>query len=77
MADFRSQADALERELAEQPSVGLGLTKRMLNRALESDLSSAMDAERIGQLVASASDEHLSYLGEVQAGSGARGAGPR
>jgi 2-(1,2-epoxy-1,2-dihydrophenyl)acetyl-CoA isomerase len=77
VAEFRSQADALERELAEQPSVGLGLTKRMLNRALESDLSSAMDAERIGQLVASASDEHLSYLGEVQAGSGARGAGPR
>ena len=74
-ADFRSQADALERELAEQPNVGLGLTKRMLNRGLESDLSSAMDAERVSQLLASTSDEHVAYLEGVRAGSGARGGG--
>jgi 2-(1,2-epoxy-1,2-dihydrophenyl)acetyl-CoA isomerase len=76
-ADFRSQADALERELAEQPSVGLGLTKRMLNRSMESDLSSALDAERASQLIAATSDEHLSYLEGVRAGSGARGGGSR
>ncbi len=70
---FREEADALESMLARQPVTGLGLTKHMLNRSLESDLSAAMDAERVGQLTAANSDEHLAYLGEVRSGAGASG----
>ena len=72
-ATFRDEADALESSLAAQPMTGLGLTKHMLNRSLETDLSAAMDAERVGQLMASTSDEHLAYLAAVKAGAGARG----
>jgi len=73
-ASFRDEADALEASLAAQPMTGLGLTKHMLNRSLESDLSAAMDAERVGQLLAAASEEHLAYLEAVKSGAGARGA---
>jgi 2-(1,2-epoxy-1,2-dihydrophenyl)acetyl-CoA isomerase len=74
-SEFREQADEFERRLAEQPLVGLGLTKHMLNRAMENDLSAALDAERVGQLTATTSPEHLSYLEAVRAGAGARGSG--
>ena len=46
----------------------------MLNRSLESDLSTALDAERMGQLLAAASEEHLAYLEAVKSGAGAKGA---
>ncbi len=72
-ANFREEADALEALLARQPTVGLSLTKHMLNRSLESDLSAALDAERLGQLAATTSAEHLAYLDEVSSGAGARG----
>jgi 2-(1,2-epoxy-1,2-dihydrophenyl)acetyl-CoA isomerase len=73
VAIFRAEADSLETFLAGQPMTGLSLTKHMLNRSLESDLSAAMDAERVGQLMAAASEEHLAYVEAVKSGAGAKG----
>jgi 2-(1,2-epoxy-1,2-dihydrophenyl)acetyl-CoA isomerase len=70
---FRAEADSFEGLLANQPTTGLALTKHLLNRSTESDLSAAMDSERTSQLAASMSDEHKAYLAAVDAGAGARG----
>ena len=71
--EFRGQADRLIAELAAQPAAGMGLTKPMLNRTFETDLSAAMDAERLAQMAAIGSEEHLAYLEALHAGASAGG----
>ena len=73
-AEFRTEADAFAEALAASSVRAIGLTKRLLNRAFETDLATALDLERLSQLQASASDEHLTYLAALSAGGAASGA---
>jgi len=75
-AEFRAQADSFITTLAAAPAFAMGLTKRMLNVTFETDLGSAMDSERLSQLLASTSAEHLAYLAAVKEAGSARGGEP-
>jgi 2-(1,2-epoxy-1,2-dihydrophenyl)acetyl-CoA isomerase len=52
-----AEAQGLARKLAQGPTVGLGLIKELLNRALESTLDAQLDAERDLQRVAATSPD--------------------
>jgi 2-(1,2-epoxy-1,2-dihydrophenyl)acetyl-CoA isomerase len=60
--DFEVELGAFARQLAGGPTAALGLTKQLINRAFESDLSAALDAEALAQGLASSSPEHLDGL---------------
>jgi len=76
-AEFREQADAFVASLATAPTFAMGLTKRMLNVTFETDFGAAMDSERLSQLLASTSQEHLAYLASVREAGSARGVLPK
>lgn len=61
-AEFEDQLAAFSFELAASYTATMGLTKRLLNRTFESDLSAALDAEGLAQTLASSSPEHLDGL---------------
>ena len=69
--EFRAGADEVIAALAAQPVSGMGLAKPLLNRTFETDLSSAMDAERLAQITAAKSEEHRAYLEAVRSGKSA------
>lgn len=52
---FRARAEELARSMANMSGVGFGLTKRLLARSLESDLTTQLDAEASAQAVAMSS----------------------
>jgi 2-(1,2-epoxy-1,2-dihydrophenyl)acetyl-CoA isomerase len=56
-AELDSRLEELTSSLAAASPTALGLTKRMLNRAFEVDLSAALDTELVSQLVAAESSE--------------------
>lgn len=58
-ADFDSELGRLARELASGPTTTFGVAKRLLNRTFETDLSTALELENLGQLVAVSSRDHL------------------
>lgn len=58
-ADFDAELHRLAHELASGPTVAYGVTKRLLNRTFETDLSTAVELENLGQLVAVSSQDHL------------------
>lgn len=51
----------------------MGLAKRMIDGAQTADREAALEVERLSQLLAASSAEHLAYLHGVQAGSLERG----
>jgi 2-(1,2-epoxy-1,2-dihydrophenyl)acetyl-CoA isomerase len=55
--DFEERLGELISGLAAAAPAAIGLTKRMVNRALETDLSAALDTELAAQLVAARSTE--------------------
>lgn len=71
-SEFRAGADSLIATLAAQPAVGMGLTKPLLNRTFQTDLSTAMDAEKLSQLTAANSADHQAYLAGVREGVSVR-----
>lgn len=70
--DLEERLGELTSDLAATAPTAIGLTKRMLNRALETDLSAALDTELAAQLVAADSpdararraSEHAARIGE-------------
>ena len=58
-ADFDAELGRLAGELAAGPTAALGVAKRLLNRTFETDLSTALELEKLGQLVAVSSEDHL------------------
>ncbi len=58
-ADFDAELRRLASELASGPTVALGMAKQLLNRTFETDLSTALELEKLGQLVTVASQDHL------------------
>jgi 2-(1,2-epoxy-1,2-dihydrophenyl)acetyl-CoA isomerase len=70
-ADLRAGVDAVVAGLAASSLTALGLSKRLVDGAPGRDLSTALDHERLSQLIAAASDEHAAYLAAVKAGAGA------
>jgi 2-(1,2-epoxy-1,2-dihydrophenyl)acetyl-CoA isomerase len=58
-AEFDAELRRLAHELASGPTVAFGVTKRLLNRTFETDLSTALELENLGQLVAVSSQDHL------------------
>jgi 2-(1,2-epoxy-1,2-dihydrophenyl)acetyl-CoA isomerase len=65
-SEFDDSLDQFARRLAELPAGAVGLTKRLLNRSYETDLSAALDAEMLAQFVAADSEEHRVALGRFQ-----------
>jgi 2-(1,2-epoxy-1,2-dihydrophenyl)acetyl-CoA isomerase len=55
--DLESRLHELTSALAAASPTALGLTKRMLNRAFETDLSASLDTELVSQLLAADSSE--------------------
>lgn len=70
-AEFRQGVDAIVAALAASSATAIGLSKRLVDGAPGWDLATAMDHERLSQLVAAGSDEHRAYLDAVKAGAGA------
>jgi len=60
--DLEARLQVLTSGLATASPMALGLTKRMLNRALETDLSAALDSELVSQLFAAESSEARAAL---------------
>lgn len=58
-ADFDIELRRLAHELATGPTQAFGVAKRLLNRTFETDLSTAIELENLGQLVTVASQDHL------------------
>jgi 2-(1,2-epoxy-1,2-dihydrophenyl)acetyl-CoA isomerase len=58
-ADFDAELRTLAHELAVGPTVAFGVAKRLLNRTFETDLSTALELEKLGQLLAVSSEDHL------------------
>lgn len=56
--DFDAELQALTRSLAHGPTVAYGVAKRLLNRTFETDLSTALELESLGQSVTSGSEDH-------------------
>ena len=54
--EFDEQLSRFSRSLADGPTLAFGLTKRLINRAFESDLGAALDAEALAQTIASSSE---------------------
>jgi 2-(1,2-epoxy-1,2-dihydrophenyl)acetyl-CoA isomerase len=57
-ADFDRELRALSLGLAQGPTIAYGVAKRLLNRTFETDLSTALDLESLGQSVTSGSEDH-------------------
>jgi 2-(1,2-epoxy-1,2-dihydrophenyl)acetyl-CoA isomerase len=57
-AEFDVELEALARTLGNGPTVAYGIAKRLLNRTFETDLSTALDLESLGQSVTSGSEDH-------------------
>jgi 2-(1,2-epoxy-1,2-dihydrophenyl)acetyl-CoA isomerase len=55
--DLEERLRELTSDLAAAAPAAIGLTKRLVNRALETDLSAALDAEQAAQLIAADSAE--------------------
>ncbi|MCW2682052.1 MAG: enoyl-CoA hydratase [Frankiales bacterium] len=72
-SSFRQQADAYERALASCPVTAVGLSKRMVDGALVWDRETGMEVERMSQLLATTSAEHVAFLESVRAGVPLRG----
>lgn len=70
---FREQADAYERQLASHPVTAVGLSKRMVDGALGWDRETGMEVERMSQLLAASSAEHVAFLAAIRAGVPLRG----
>lgn len=60
--EFEQELTALARDLASGPTIAFGIAKRLLNRTFETDLSTALDLESLGQSVTAASEDHLSSI---------------
>jgi 2-(1,2-epoxy-1,2-dihydrophenyl)acetyl-CoA isomerase len=60
--EFDRQVDDLARRLAEGPTVAYGVAKRLLNRTFETDLSTALELEQLGQSVTSGSEDHRNSI---------------
>lgn len=58
-ADFQAELGRLAHELASGPTAAFGVAKRLLNRTFETDLSTALELEKLGQLVMVSSEDHL------------------
>lgn len=74
-SSFREQADAYERQLAERSPTAVALSKRMIDGALLWDRETSSEVERMSQLLASSSTEHLAFLTALRAGVPLRGEG--
>lgn len=61
--DLENKLSELTQSLASTSPTALGLTKKLLNRAFESDLGAALDAEQASQIQAADSVEARSKLG--------------
>ena len=59
---FEAELAGLLRDLASRPTLAAGITKRLMNRTFESDLSTALELETLGQVVAGASFDHAESL---------------
>ena len=55
--EFKEKSMDLATHIASMPTKGLGLTKRLLNKSLTSNLSSQLDAEGETQIIASKTDD--------------------
>lgn len=64
-ADFPAELATFTAALASSYTAAMGLTKRLLNRTFESDLSAVLDAESLAQTLASSSEEHLASLAQL------------
>ena len=71
-SSFREQADAYERKLVSRSPTAVGLAKAMVDGAQARDRATALEVERISQLLAASSAEHLAYLDAVRAGAPVR-----
>ena len=69
---FREQADAYERQLASCSPTAVGLSKSMVDGALGWDRETGVEVERMSQLLAASSAEHLAFLAAVRAGAPVR-----
>jgi 2-(1,2-epoxy-1,2-dihydrophenyl)acetyl-CoA isomerase len=58
VADFDVELATLARTLAHGPTVAYGIAKRLLNRTFETDLSTALELESLGQSITSGSVDH-------------------
>lgn len=56
--NFDMELNALALTLANGPTIAFGVAKRLMNRTFETDLSTALDLENLGQLIASSSEDH-------------------
>jgi 2-(1,2-epoxy-1,2-dihydrophenyl)acetyl-CoA isomerase len=70
-AELHAGVAALAAGLAASSLTSLGLSKRLVDGAPGWDLGTALDHERLSQLLAASSDEHRAYLDAVRAGGGA------
>jgi 2-(1,2-epoxy-1,2-dihydrophenyl)acetyl-CoA isomerase len=59
---FQSELRTLVAELASGPTIAYGLAKRLLNRTFETDFSTALELEALGQSVTSSSQDHLDSI---------------
>jgi 2-(1,2-epoxy-1,2-dihydrophenyl)acetyl-CoA isomerase len=57
-AEFESGVQSAAAELAARPTLALGMTKRLLNRAFESDLVAMLESEGLAQGVSVTSEDH-------------------
>lgn len=71
-SSFRGQADAYERQLASRSMTAVGLSKRMIDNALDWDSATAMEVERMSQVLAASSADHLAFVEAVRAGAPVR-----
>lgn len=60
--EFEPGLQALLQEMAAAPTVAAGMTKRLVNRAFETDLSTALELETLGQAVAGGTYDHAESL---------------
>lgn len=55
---FPTELRALVAQLASGPTIAYGLAKRLLNRTFETDMSTALELEALGQSVTSSTQDH-------------------
>lgn len=70
---FREQAASYERQMASRSVTAVDLSKRMVDGALGWDRETGMEVERMSQLLAASSAEHLAFVDAVRAGAPVRG----
>ncbi len=58
-AEFDAELRRLAHQLASGPTLAFGVAKRLLNRTFETDLSTALELEKLGQLVTVSSQDHV------------------